>query len=312
MEGRVERAMLDLEDPFAGALDVLGPGPALPRSERRGYGWPPMRTLPGWLLPVAVAVALAVLGGSALAPAAAAAVPLALGTPGAPGAPGERRVELLAPQAAIPLAAGSTAVLQWAPLSGLAALPAREEWEAFLSLDGGRNYSVRITPHLDADLRRTLWEVPGVSSADVRLLLRFGNERRETAIELPQRFTIAAAPTPLVGLLPRAALAPRRGEAARPGDPGVVAWTEGSRRGLRQRQVVAAGDAALRDGLRQPEPAGAPVALNVRPAKTGPPAPARGAAHDPAPGGAVAAPSRSRQDPPPPIDTILQTSRLNE
>ncbi|HXO40350.1 MAG TPA: hypothetical protein VN999_02805 [Thermoanaerobaculia bacterium] len=262
-----------------------------------------MRSLSGWLMPVAVAV----LGGSALAPVVAAAAPAS------PGVRCERRVELLAPQAAIPLAAGSTAVLEWEPLAGLAALPAREEWEAFLSLDGGRTYSVRITPHLDSDLRRTLWEVPGVPSADVRLLLRFGNERRETVIELPQRFTIAATPAPILGsLLPPAALAPRRGEAARPGDQGVVAWTDGSRRGLRQRRMVAASDAALHGGLRQPEPGRVPVALTVRPAKTGPPAPARAAAHDPAPRGAAVAPVRSRQDPPPPIDTILQTSRLNE
>jgi hypothetical protein len=263
-----------------------------------------MRTLPGCLRLAAAAV----LGGLALAPAAAAA-------PSAPREHCERcsqRIELLAPQAAIPLAAGSTAVLQWAPGAGLAALPAREEWEAFLSLDGGRTYSYRITPHLDGDLRRTLWEVPGVPSADVRILLRFGNERRETAIELPQRFTIAATPDPLLGLLPRAALARRRGEAARPGDLGVVAWTEGSRRGLRQRQVVATGEAALRDGLRQPEPVREPLALTVRPAKTGPPAQARGAAHDPTPGGPAAASLPARQDPSPQIDTILQTSRLNE
>jgi len=249
---------------------------------------------------------MAVLGGSTLAPVAAAAGPLP------PCEQCGQRVELLAPQAAIPLAAGSTAVLQWAPLSGLAALPAREEWEAFLSLDGGKTYSFRITPHLDSDLRRTLWEVPGVPSADVRLLLRFGDERRETVIELPQRFTIAATPDPLLGLMRRAALALRRGEAARPGDRGVVAWTEGSRRGAGQRQVVAAGDAALRDGLRQPEPAHEPVALTVRSARTGPPAPTRGAAHSPPRGGAAAAPAQARQDPPPPIDTILQTSRLNE
>jgi hypothetical protein len=257
-------------------------------------------------------VVAAVLGGSALAPAAAAA-PASPGSPASPSVRCERCVELLAPQAAIPLAAGSTAVLEWEPRAGLAALPAREEWEAFLSLDGGRTYSIRITPHLDSDLKRTLWEVPGVPAADVRLLLRFGNERRETVIELPQRFTIAATPAPILGsLLPRAAPAPRRGEAARPGDQGVVAWTEGSRRGLRERRMVAGGDAALHGGLRLPEPGRVAVALTVRPAKGGPPAPARGAAHDPAPRGAAAAPVRPRQDPPPPIDTILQTSRLNE
>jgi hypothetical protein len=264
-----------------------------------------MRTLPGRLALVAV-LGAAMLGAVTLAPVAAAAGPLP------PREPCGRRVELLAPEAAIPLAAGSTAVLQWAPLSGLATLPAREEWEAFLSLDGGKTYSFRITPHLDSDLRRTLWEVPGVPSADVRLLLRFGDERRETVIELPQRFTIAATPDPLLGLVRRSALAPHRGEAARPGDRGVVAWAEGSRRGTGQRQVAAAGDAALRDGLRQPEPAREPVALTVRSSKTGPPAAAREAVHRTPRGGAAAAPAPARQDPPPPIDTILQTSRLNE
>ena len=259
-----------------------------------------MRILPGWLALVAV------LGGSALAPVAAAAAPLPSREQGG------QRVELLAPQAATPLTAGATAVLQWAPLSGLAALPAREEWEAFLSLDGGKTYSVRITPHLDSDLRRTLWEVPSVPSGDVRLLLHFGDERRETVIELPQRFTIAATPAPLLGLVRRAGLAPHEGEAARPGDRGVVAWTEGSRRGAGQRQVVAVGDAALRDGLRQPEPAREAVARTVRPARTSPPAPTRGAVHSHPRARAAAAPDRARQDPPPPIDTILQTSRLNE
>src|ERR1700680_1954012 len=123
-----------------------------PESSDRDMVCRSMRSFPRWL------VAVAVVGGSALAPAASAAAPAS------PGVRCERGVELLAPQAAIPLAAGSTAVLEWEPLSGLAALPAREEWETFLSLDGGKNRSVRITPHLDSDLRRTVWEVPGVPS----------------------------------------------------------------------------------------------------------------------------------------------------
>lgn len=239
----------------------------------------------------------------------------------------DQRVEILAPPAAVPLTAGSTALLEWAPLPGLTRLPARQEWEAFLSLDGGKSYSIRITPHLDSDLRRTLWEVPALPSPDVRLLLRFGDERRETVIELPQRFTIVAAPAAsaslpdplnLLNLLnlqsqaPHMVLAPGRGEAARPGDQGVASWVEGSRRGAGRRQVVAAAaDVALRDALRQPDPAQLAVALTVRPAETRPPAIVRGAGGGP-PWAIAKAPAPSRPIPPPPIDTMLQTSRLNE
>jgi hypothetical protein len=281
-----------------------------------------MRTLPAWLLSAAVLAALP------RTPAAAGAAPLRPETaPPAAGSEvgegsasarcasrgrGERRVELLSPRPAIPLVAGTTAVLQWEPLPGLTSLPAREEWEAFLSLDGGKSYAFRITPHLDSDLQRTLWEVPAVPSANVRLLLRFGDERRETTIELPQRFTITAAPGPLLALGPRASLARRRGEAARPEDAGVVAWTEGSRRGAGQRQVVAAAAAGLREGLQPPEAARHPVALTVRPVKTGQPAAARKPAGSPPRGSAAPAAQARQAPPPPPIDTRLQTSRLNE
>jgi hypothetical protein len=216
-------------------------------------------------------------------------------------------VELLAPQAAAPLVAGSTAVLQWAPLPGMDRLPAKDEWEAFLSLDGGRTYTARITPHLDADLRRFLWKVPGVASADARILLRFGDERRETAVALPQRFTIVAAP---FAVARRAAVAAGPGEAARPRDAGVVAWTEGSRRGTGERQVVVV-QRELFEGWHRAAPGHGAVAVAVRRSRPGPPAPrARAAAHPDGDGGiASAAPRRA---PLPPVDRMLQTSRRNE
>src|ERR1700712_2541253 len=103
-------------------------------------------------------------------------------------------VELLAPRAGATLAAGSEAELAWTPGAGFSRLPDAEEWEAFLSLDGGATYPVRITPHLDQDLRRVRWQVPPIPAADARLLLRFGDEREEeTSIVLPQRFSIAAS-----------------------------------------------------------------------------------------------------------------------
>src|SRR3954466_15964762 len=100
-------------------------------------------------------------------------------------------VRLVAPQAGATLAAGSTAEIEWAPVAGFAGLPKSEEWEAFLSLDGGATYPVRITPHLDQDLRRVRFRVPDLPAADARILLRLGDERRETVIALPGRFSIA-------------------------------------------------------------------------------------------------------------------------
>ena len=215
-------------------------------------------------------------------------------------------IELVSPQAGVPLAAGSTAVLEWAPRPGLERLPASEEWEAFLSLDGGKSYTVRITPHLDRDLRRTAWAVPDVPSADARLLVRFGDERRETVVELPQRFVIAASPA--VGTPAPPLFAAVRGESARPGEPGVVAWADGSRRGTGQRQVAVRAT-ALRAGWQPPElPADLPAATEA-PA-TAPLAPPRllgsdlAAAPKAAPGPSLPAL--------PPIDLLLQTGRRNE
>ena len=87
------------------------------------------------------------------------------------------------------------------------------------------------------------WQVPAIPTGNARLMLRFGDEKRETLVELPERFSIvgargAMAPTPLLEIQ-----APARGERARldkdQRDAGVVAWVEGSRRGDAIRQVVA-------------------------------------------------------------------------
>jgi len=111
-----------------------------------------------------------------------------------------------------------------------AALPANaEEWEAFLSLDGGAYYAFRITPHLDVARRQFTWVVPNVDTTRARILIRAGDERTETLFELPATFAIvrdarAEAPHATV-------VASMPGEAAREGDPGVVAWTDGDRAG---------------------------------------------------------------------------------
>jgi hypothetical protein len=141
---------------------------------------------------------------------------------------------LLAPRAGAELAAGSLAEVAWegSPPAGA------EEWEAFLSLDGGRTYPLRITPHLDLGIRRFTVRVPPFPTRDARVLLRFGDERREVEIETAQRFAIVAA---AAALPPDLGTALSRGEKARSRDSGVVVWVEGARDGSGVREVAAEG-----------------------------------------------------------------------
>ncbi len=131
---------------------------------------------------------------------------------------------LVEPRDGAELAGGSLATIEW---SGDVE-SCVEEWEAFLSVDGGRWFSTRITPHLDAGIRRFTFEVPNVTARDARIILRFGDEQRESEVAVPARFTIrfdpAAVRTPT-------ALATHDGEPARPGDRGVALWVSGARDG---------------------------------------------------------------------------------
>ncbi len=220
-------------------------------------------------------------------------------------------VRLEAPRAGATLRAGDTAELAWEPFSHPEALGRAEEWEAFLSFDGGATYPVRITPHLDLALRRVRWQVPAIPTNDARLLLRFGDERHETTVELPQRFAIAEAlwAAPLFGAGARRAALP--GEPALPGRAGVVAWVEGSRQGRGLRAVVAAPPPALANALRPPSPgvetpvlatqgAGPSTALSAASGSASPPSPRR-------PLSAAGAPTGL-----PPLDILLLTQRQNE
>jgi hypothetical protein len=136
------------------------------------------------------------------------------------------RLRMIEPVEGATLAGGSTAVLHWSA-AGLRDRPGIEEWEAFLSLDGGRYYSVRITPHLDLSIREFRWVVPNVDSADARILIRVGDEREERAFELPARMHIVSGARVTAPAAPASA----PGEPARPGDPGVAEWVDGDRRG---------------------------------------------------------------------------------
>lgn len=178
------------------------------------------------------------------------------------------------------LEGGSLAVVEWAPAPGLAALPHAEEWEAFLSLDGGITYPLRLTPHLDLAVRRFVVRLPDLPAARASLMLRFGDERREVSYEAPARLSIV----PSTGA---AVIAPRRlrlgrGERARAGDEGVVAWVEGGRRGEGLAEVVAGGRSAAWRGVRPSHD------LLLLPAA---PPPGRAGLLQPAAGGLAAPPS---------------------
>jgi hypothetical protein len=101
-----------------------------------------------------------------------------------------------------------------------------EEWEAFLSVDGGQFYSVRLTPHLNLAIRSYDILVPNVESSDVRLLIRTGNERVEKLHAVAQQFRIHADPDAALPLTRSTAHAP---EAARPGEADVVVWCDAGR-----------------------------------------------------------------------------------
>jgi hypothetical protein len=139
-------------------------------------------------------------------------------------------VRLLAPAHGDELAGGSRATVEW---DG-AIPPDVEEWEAFFSVDGGRYYGWRITPHLDSGIHRFTFTVPNLPTRDARILLRFGDERRETEVELPARFAVRAVLT----VAPRALAVDRGGEPAREADRPVAGWVAGGRDGSGLRELV--------------------------------------------------------------------------
>jgi hypothetical protein len=180
----------------------------------------------GTAVPLAAVVGLALTGAGAAAAA----------RPHVEVRPGEELARVVAPAPGADLVAGESAWIEWRPEPGLARHPEVEEWEAFLSLDGGRTFTVRLTPHLDLGRSRAAFTVPPLPSGDVRLLLRFGDERVEWEQPVPGRFRIVPGASPHPVLRRRA---PAAGEAARPGEPGVVLWAEGARDGSGRREVEA-------------------------------------------------------------------------
>ena len=161
-------------------------------------------------------------------------------------------ITLSAPAPEATLRGGTFATLAW---SVERLPPQAEEWEAFLSIDGGQHYPFRITPHLDLALQGVTWLVPNVDARDARILIRMGNEREERAFALPQRFAIERDA--------RAPLPPLRATPASGAEEGVVAWAEGDRQATRVAQAASV------------EPPGAMRSLHVARAEEAAPADAK-------------------------------------
>jgi len=168
----------------------------------------------------ALAVALA---GLALAAAPVEAKRLHLPAP-------DGAVRWLAPAAGASLPAGGSVRVAWEPGPAFARLGDVHEWELFLSLDGGRTWSVRLTPHLALERRDLAVELPDLPVPSARLLLRIGDERVEHEVELGAELPLvrAAAAPPRIDFARRVAAA---GESARAGAPGVRRWRTGSAEG---------------------------------------------------------------------------------
>lgn len=155
---------------------------------------------------------------------------------------------LVAPRAGSTLAGGRSTTIEWRG----AALPREaEEWEAFLSVDGGAHYAYRVTPHLDLARSRFTFEVPNVATEDARILIRVGDEHRETEFEIAGSFRIERDERLATAVPRREILEAGRGESAREGEAGVIEWVEGDRRGGHLASRTAWRDVpALRAGTR--------------------------------------------------------------
>jgi hypothetical protein len=162
---------------------------------------------------------------------------LALATVSARAEQRDFEIRLTEPAPGTSVIAGSTASIAWEASNVPAGV---EEWEAFVSVDGGRTYPMRITPHLEAGIRRFTWTVPSLPGAELSILLRFGDERDEHPFSFPARTRVTGS-LPLTTL--SSSLIPEspsfaNGEEDDHGER-LVAWVEGSRAGSDLKQVVA-------------------------------------------------------------------------
>lgn len=103
---------------------------------------------------------------------------------------------ILRPAAGAVLVPGELAEIRWT------ALPVTvSECELLLSLDGGREFTVRLTPQLRGTTHELSWRVPNLPAPQARLRLRVGVAGHEIESAVSPAFSIVAAPmSPLASL----------------------------------------------------------------------------------------------------------------
>ncbi len=189
------------------------------------------------------------------------------------GALGRPRLQIVSPAAGEAIETGSRMDLAWRSARGSEEF---EEWEAFLSLDDGRSFPVRLTPHLDSRVGRFEWTVPELPTATARILLRWGDEAGEES-QLGERFEIRLSrdrifSPPTFPSLARGESALALDRAGRAGSAdGVATWVDGDRAGGDQRAYAAlSGEVGICGvELAKPSRTGR-LALSVSPALPGP------------------------------------------
>jgi len=103
---------------------------------------------------------------------------------------------LISPKVGQVLYPGQIVRVEWKP-SIQYTWPSYCELELWLSLDGGRTYTLPITPSLDPNARFFYWNVPNTPTNSAVLQIRFGCEPMSPESYHPQTaspFVIAGAP----------------------------------------------------------------------------------------------------------------------
>jgi hypothetical protein len=96
---------------------------------------------------------------------------------GMPAPPPPYNPVLISPTAGQVLYPGQTVRVEWQnSIPHMGDYPAYCEIELWLSLDGGRTYTMRITPSMDPNTRFFYWIVPNTPTNSALLDIRFGCE----------------------------------------------------------------------------------------------------------------------------------------
>ncbi|MGH9441689.1 MAG: hypothetical protein ACRD16_05400 [Thermoanaerobaculia bacterium] len=146
--------------------------------------------------------------------------------------------------------------------------PEAREWEAFLSLDEGRSFPLRVTPHLERSVRSFSWPIPWILDEHARLRIRLGDGDTEREFELAGNLRLA----PARGARPLLASNRDIAESPAPGEEQTTAWAEWA--GSGPRMVVPAAPAGARGTSEWRSGRTARVALPSK--KIATPGPARG------------------------------------